>query len=262
MGDGWFAEGVYLTEIRNQDGERYCNITLACSNESFERFLEFDRGVEPSYSVALGPKHQTMALAEAVDLLVSDKIAKLNSDIANHDKFQAEIDQQIASGRLPGHAESVTARNSQQELDMLMPRHESFMKLLRLAINALVYMNAYPDDIETKWPANASPSKLRELRSAKDKKTKSRVLSELAKAGFTPVHLCGRKLDEQIQAQQAAAGERETKAVAMHWVRGHWRRQAHGPGNSLRKIIWRMPLLRGTRQAPEDEPLGHIYLAS
>lgn len=260
MGDGWFAEGAYFTEIRDESGGRHCNITLACCNESFERFVAFDRTLEPGYSVALGPDRQTMSLAEALDLYLSDKINYLKTDIASADKFDAEVKQQIAAGLAPPHAISVRSRNSQEELDLLLPRHESFLKLLRLAINALVYLNAYPDDIETKWPDNTSPSKLRDLAKAKDKKAKTRVLSELAKAGFTPVHLCGRRVQEQIDTQQAALADHEKRTVAMLWVRGHWRHQAHGPGNSLRKIIWRMPLLRGTRVAPDDEPLGHIYL--
>lgn len=262
MGDGWFAEGAYFTELRDESGGRHCNITLACCNESFDRFAAFDRTLEPGYSVALGPDRQAMSLAEAVELHLSDKINYLKTDIASADKFDAEVKEQIAAGLAPPHAVSVRSRNSQEELDLLLPRHESFLKLLRLAINALVYLNAYPDDIETKWPDNTSPSKLRDLAKAKDKKAKTRALSELAKAGFTPVHLCGRRVQEQIDAQAAALADHDKRTVAMHWVRGHWRHQAHGPSNSLRKIIWRMPLLRGTRVSSDDEPLGHVYLAS
>lgn len=262
MGDGWFAEGAYFSELRDENGGRYCNIALACCNESFERFVEFDRTLEPGYSIALGPERQFMSLGEAVELHLSDKVNYLKTDIASADKFEAEVRQEIAAGRAPAHAISVRSRNSQEELDRLMPRHESFLKLLRLAVNALIYLNAYPDDIHTKWPDNVSPSKLRELAKAKDNKARKRVLSELAKAGFTPVHLCGQKVQEQIDAQKAAIPDSYRRTVAMHWVRGHWRHQAHGPGNSLRKIIWRMPLLRGSRVTADDEPPGHVYLAS
>lgn len=262
MGDGWFAEGMYITEIRDESGGRHCNITLACCNDSFDRFQEFDRALEPAYTVALGPERQSMSLAEAIELYLSEKINYLKSDIANADKWEAEVAQQISEGLAPPHAVSVRSRNSQQELDRLLPRHESFLKALRLAINGLIYVNAYPEDIETKWPSNTSPSKLRELAKAKDKKQKTRVMSELARAGFTPVHICGQRIQEQVEAQRAAVHDTDKRTVSMHWVRGHWRRQAYGPGNSLRKIIWRMPLLRGTRASPDDEPLGHIYLAS
>lgn len=262
MGDGWFAEGMYFTEVRDASGGRHCNITLACGNGSFDRFMEFDRTLEPGYSVPLGPERQSMSLAEAIELHLSEKINHLKSDIANADKWEAEVRQQISEGLAPPHAVSVKSRNSQQELDRLLPRHESFLKALRLAINGLIYLNAYPEDVETKWPSNTSPSKLRELARAKDKKARTRVMSELEKAGFTPVHICGQRVQEQIEAQKAAFQEADKRTVSMHWVRGHWRRQAHGPGKSLRKIIWRMPLLRGTRLSADDEPPGHIYLAS
>jgi hypothetical protein len=39
-------------------------------------------------------------------------------------------------------------------------------------------------------------------------------------------------------------------------VRGHWRRQAHGPKFSLRKVIWIEPHVRLPTGV---EPAGHDY---
>lgn len=262
LGDGWFAEGAYVNEIRNiETGDRYCNISIVSGHESFSRFLAIDQGLEPNYTIAIEPVHQSMALAEAVELILSEKMAILQKDIDGEERMKAEVDAQIARGELPPGAVSAQSRNSRQELDSLMPRHESFLKMLRLVVNALVYTNAYPDDIDEKWPEKTPATKLRELKKAKGRKETQRVQSELAKLGFSPVHLCGAKAVSQMQ-QQKPAGNEEGRTVALHWVRGHWRRQAHGPGHALRKIIWRMPLMRGTRHSEDEEPLGHIYLAS
>lgn len=262
LGDGWFAEGAYLAELRTNTDARHINISVVSGHESLARYLDVDQGFEPSYSLGLGPTHQSMALAEAIDLVLADKLNTLKDEIEN-EPIRKLIEAQIRSGDLPSGAVSVQKRNAQEELSLLMPRHEAFKKILRLAVNALVYINAYPDDIETRWPANTSPSKLRELAKAKDKKEKARVMSELARAGFTPVHLCGKQLVAELEKQESRApgGDR---TVAMHWVRGHWRRQVHGPGRTLRKLIWRMPLLRGTRQVEEadTEPAGHVYLVT
>lgn len=262
LGNGWFAEGAYLSEVRHPDtGARYLNICVTAGNGSLEGYLAFDTTVEPAYIMGLSTELHTMALGEAVEQMLSNKIARLRHEIDN-EPLALDIEKMKATGQLPPGAVSVQKRNAEQQLALLMPRHESFLKMLRLIVNGLVYVTAYPDDVESVWPTNTPPSKLRALAKAKGHKEQSRRRYELARLGFSPVHLCGQRLAGEI-AKQNADSRNDTQGVALHWVRGHWRRQVHGPGNSLRKLIWRMPFLRGGRHAdPENEPLGHLYLVS
>jgi hypothetical protein len=46
------------------------------------------------------------------------------------------------------------------------------------------------------------------------------------------------------------ASQKPTKAW---WVKGHWRRQAHGPQHSLRKLIYIHPHISGNTEAPLDK---------
>lgn len=41
----------------------------------------------------------------------------------------------------------------------------------------------------------------------------------------------------------SGAGDSTGREVCTHWRRGHWAKQPHGPGRSLRKIVFRKPVL-------------------
>ena len=60
------------------------------------------------------------------------------------------------------------------------------------------------------------------------------------------------KLDCRDAVRDYAEGVRpQSKLSVQVLVRGHWRRQAHGPEHSLRKWLWIEPFWRG----PEDAPI-------
>lgn len=84
-----------------------------------------------------------------------------------------------------------------------------------------------------------------------------RAKSKLTALGYVPVHICGKRVAEQRTHQGIPAHGH----VATHWRRGHWRNQVHGPARSLRKLIWVMPVVVGSKHADEPEA-GHVYLVS
>jgi hypothetical protein len=72
------------------------------------------------------------------------------------------------------------------------------------------------------------------------------------------VNVLGRLAAELDRQSSTTAIDRQ---VATHWRRGHWRRQPHGPQNSLRKLVWLMPTLVNLGKRGEEVP-GHLYLVS
>ncbi len=58
------------------------------------------------------------------------------------------------------------------------------------------------------------------------------------------------KHDLRPEVRRYLAGERKSLSVQV-LVSGHYKMQPHGPGSSLRKLIWRQPFWRG----PEDAPI-------
>ena len=87
-----------------------------------------------------------------------------------------------------------------------------------------------------------------------------RARSQLAALGYVPVLLCGQQVEEQRQRIGASTSPGAGHPVT-HWRRGHWRNQAHGPGRSLRKLIWVMPMRVGYNQ-PDEPESGHLYRVS
>jgi len=87
-----------------------------------------------------------------------------------------------------------------------------------------------------------------------------RAKSKLAALGYVPVHVCGKRIEEQ--RNRIGIATLDHGHVASHWRRGHWRNQAHGPARSLRKLIWVMPVLVGANHRDDEPVTGHLYLVS
>jgi len=107
--------------------------------------------------------------------------------------------------------------------------------LLPLVVNALLYVDGCRSYIRKGW-ASGTPGKLAERVDAYPNATRAR--DTLLRSNWRQAHLC--TLDAEAAAG-AVRGEGVPDdlrdGVRRHWRRGHWRRQAHGPGGSLRKRI-------------------------
>ena len=64
----------------------------------------------------------------------------------------------------------------------------------------------------------------------------ARARSKLWSAGFVPIERVGLRFEREFTLE---------RSVSQHIRRGHWRNQAHGPGFSLRKLIWMLPMIVG-----------------
>lgn len=120
-------------------------------------------------------------------------------------------------------------------------------------------VTAHPDDIATVWPTG-TPGALQTKASTGQGKDVRRARSQLAARGYVPVLLCGQQVERQRQRVRASASPGAGHPVT-HRRRRHWRNQAHGPGRSLRKLVWVMPMLVGHHQSGAPES-GHLYRMS
>lgn len=158
----------------------------------------------------------------------------------------AEMDEQAARER------GIQSENIEKPQERLFAKaHESMMELLRLVGNALLFLSAYPDEVEEGWTEGA-PRELVEITERGRPKQRRETFDELWQMGYTKVRYCGRS--SQMHTQQLDAPT--PGKLSRHWRRGHWRRQPHGPGLRERKLIWIRPVLVGS--GPETAP-GHVY---
>jgi hypothetical protein len=257
----WTPEGAYVQELGSEvDGDRVLQFCVTFAPSDLEKYRDFEVNIEPVYVQSFDRQHMRMPLGDAVDLVLSEKMARLRKEAqaSTMPGLEDKEVQELAASHGITIA-SAQADRARQELSSLEPEHKCYLEMLKLIVNSLAYLTAYPKDVETKWPGNTPPTLLKELGKTDNRNEQRRIQSKLAAMGFTPVHLCGRRLAEELESSMASSQGQEQRAV--HWRRGHWRRQPHGPQNSLRKLVWLMPTLviPGGSQA---EPLGHLYLVT
>lgn len=134
-----------------------------------------------------------------------------------------------------------------EDRELIARNRTTALEAAKLVANALLYLAQYPQDVEEAWQAG-TPKGFTDKFERSDGKTCERVLSKARSSGFTRIRKVG-KLFENAEAQEHEPGA----SPAPHLRRAHWRRQAYGPGFSLRKLMWirAMRVLGGTvRERP------------
>lgn len=176
---------------------------------------------------------------ERYDLRIPSKYLNIPADAAIDGALQEDLaDLQTARERV-----AATEPASQlQAVDLVTERmaqgHEAYRSALRLILNALAYLKTYGDDSRLAWPV-AAPERLVTHATSGTPKEVARGLSKLWALGFVPITYVG---DQFVQTQGIDHGR---TLARMHWRRGHWRNQPHGPALSLRKLIWLRPAIIG-----------------
>lgn len=242
--DEWLVDGAYV-EFRGTEGDIRFTVTASPKDRSLSRM--WFMLPEPEYTQDFVGEYRSMDLATAMDTVLSAKLASLR-------------ERRLAAGGEVMQHEGVSVvdnspKMAAERVDIDSRRYPVYRDALRLVVNALCYVTAYPDDIETVWPKGTPESLKQKVLQGKGKEVQ-RAKSKLAALGYVPIHVCGNRIVEQPPVTHGGRG-----GHALHWRRGHWRNQVHGPARSLRKLIWVMPVLVGSRDG-DDEPLGHLYLVS
>ncbi|TAL87354.1 MAG: hypothetical protein EPN74_01935 [Rhodanobacter sp.] len=252
---GWLVDGAYVQS--GVEGVLQMLVTAAPTDPSESAWWPV-KG-EPYYFQGFERDTLGMDVGTAVDTVLASELADLRQRAAAKGMdVDTLIHDAVASGdidptQVPLHVEDVSSRTAGQEIERLTRRHATYVAALKLVINGLCYLTAYPDDSAPEYPAGA-PEHLIKATSSTDFKTAKSARGRLAELGYLPVHLCGRELMSQPHPN---GGDHHVRA---HWRRGHWRRQPYGEGRALRKLIWVMPMVVGA--TAEGEPLGHLYLVS
>jgi hypothetical protein len=118
-----------------------------------------------------------------------------------------------------------------------------FDRVKRITMNASLLLTNY--GCRDRGPAN--PEYAAKLDASLKKKSlpeSARSANERARKMIPTVYA----IDQEIalyrrEAAPRAAGEESGRAVKPHWRRGHWALQPHGPAQSLRKRIYRAPVM-------------------
>ncbi len=257
LAPGWFIDGCY---VEHHPVVPLLSFTFTARPSTPSRMAEWHSFGEPVEVVHLAEDAFSYDLATAVDQAVAERVNRLREEMARgNEDITAEIDAAADEQVLPDgmRVERVSGSRAEHQLAVLEQRRHTVHGALQLAVNALCYLTAYPDDIAEEWP-EGTPEALRRAAEEGQPNKRKRAAQELARLGYSRIKVCGGSL-RRGQAPQAPVGDLNgSHTVRTHWRRGHWRRQAHGEGRALRKLIWLMPTLVKPGGADGDD-IGHIY---
>lgn len=171
------------------------------------------------YDLRIARAHFELPADTAIDLALADDLHDL----------------EIAEQRLRARGAIAEAQQAQRLQARMRQGHPAYCQALRLVLNTLAYLKAYPDLEETGWTEGA-PARLVAQAEKGSETEKRRALSKLWALGHIPARRIGANFSKPAS---------EGGTLASHWRRGHWRHQPHGPAMSLRKLIWIQPMLVG-----------------
>ena len=258
---GWFVDGAY---IESQGGPGELNIVVTAKPSNQELFDLWYLNAEPLYSQSFKSEHREVYLGAALETVLRER---LNEQFENKARAESGFLEEEAKKLISEQGQEsivasvvdIGARTARIEIDETNRRHPVFIEALKLIINGLLYITAYPEDIETTWPDKA-PLALRDKALHGNSREMDKAKSKLTELGYSPVHLCGKSftLHHSDAPHLPSDGHK-----SLHWRRGHWRNQPYGAGRTQHRLRWIMPMLVGAKNNPNDDPeLGHIYLIS
>jgi hypothetical protein len=139
--------------------------------------------------------------------------------------------------------EQWVTKDSASKGDVIGPNTDRLATWQRLVLNTLLYLSSEDPDVARDFFV---PDWVRkDAEKTGSGKGKKRTLERHHPKGIIYSRIgskIGRDLDANITR---AASDEERRAARRCIVRGHWRRQAHGPERALRKTIWIKPFWRG-----------------
>ena len=181
---------------------------------------------------------------------LTDSIANVLAMNAKIFEEMAEIESQLE--RQYGQVVKVPS-----PVERLAEKGPLLQKALTLIVNAMFYLAAEPDDVAEDWGRETPKEALEKLQAAQKPGEIRTLENTLRKAGYSKVRLVGRRFAQSIAAQQIQEASASGKTLAVHFRRGHFRRQPYGPERALRKTIFVAPVL--VNAGSGGEPQGRIY---
>ncbi len=256
-GDILEVDGAYVTKVSSEGDDVAITINLSTRNLEMdtevrpwliteERFYTFriSGRADDTFEDALGFAIDSNEFGLEVD---QDEIDEFKSSVI---EVQPEFSKMGIEVTTP--EETGTERDARLKAEGLEPAK----KALALVLGSICALSAEPDDLNSNegWTDDAPNGLVIQAMESKSRKRRQLARGRLLKAGYLPI----RKIDlgQPSEEYSKSIGSGGSKKGA-HWRAGHFRRQLHGKGLSLVKIIWILPTLVNRDQRPANE--GRVY---
>lgn len=261
----WEVDGAYvdLRSVDPTDGRIRVEVCLTTKDRLSALkpgyFEHWPLQWEPHYTLnMMGADDQTFA--EALGFAIDSGEITLELDVDRDDAFRAGIvdtqPEAMAHGiELVAPERLGYERSADFNRRNLGPARECLALVLGV-LCALSDKSGMMEHHENVWPSDTPTHSLDTLHTAKTPKARRNAAANLKRQGFSSVRRI--VLGEDVLRRAARGGaDHNTSGRSAHWRAGHFRRQRHGSGLELVKIIWIMPQFIGT--AGDDEPGGRLY---
>jgi hypothetical protein len=238
----WLVDGVY---VQHEPKARLLQFVFTTCPEDPKTLLAWNQTPEPSFAVAIVGDHYDQLLGGAVAATIDERRTHLR------DKIKLGNTSTVTD---TGVGLQINAKlHGEHQLAIMERRLSAMHSALELAVNSMCYLTAYPDDIISDWPATPPQNTLAKTRKGHPVVRQNNI-SKLESQGYRKIHIAGRSLRQG----PVKLDKQEVAGIRTHWRRGHWKRQPHGPGNTLRKMVLIKPTLVSAGDAT-SEPLSIIY---
>lgn len=257
--ENWSVDGAYITHMPKS---KLLQVVLVARPKDDAAVRLWHSTPEPCYAFVFDESTATMDVGMALDTVLSAKLAEYDKQIAGGNA-EMEANLKRARGELESRGVDLSkyqisarvAEGAAKRAQVEKKRFPVFREALRLVINSICYLTAYPEDSDSVWPDD-TPVALRTKAVSSNEKEAKRAKSKLEALGYSAVHTCG----QYYRQKEPGLNESTGQTVKRHWRKGHWLRQFHGEGRLLRKLQWRMPRLINRHLNPDDPVDGHIYM--
>jgi hypothetical protein len=122
--------------------------------------------------------------------------------------------------------------------------YTSGLHFFRSIVNTILYLGSNdPDLVEQLSPYRQMNEHLTKVNSREKRKS---IKSEMKRTSQLNYILVGRSIPKLMPENMGASTDYEHREMHIRFiVRGHWRNQPYGPGNSLRRPVWIKPHYKG-----------------
>lgn len=110
---------------------------------------------------------------------------------------------------------------------------------LPLLFNCLFYLTHRPEDTTERFDKPPPAEWMERIARAPSEWSRREKIKSLAGRGYHRIKF----VSNPAVTRSPAPNDDSHTTVATHWRRGHWAQQPYGPEQSLRRWIWRMPVL-------------------
>ena len=130
-----------------------------------------------------------------------------------------------------------TAHTMRNDLATLEASGDVVLRALALAFNVIAYLTVRPHDTTPEWVD--APEALADALASDDPQRRAAAARKAAKRGAAMVRVVGGGIAPPPPGRGSGVGN----GPCTHWRRGHWRRQPHGAGMAMRRLVWIAPVV-------------------